>query len=90
MPYIEDENARRIYDRLSKLVASALKDKKEGMSGGELNYFICKLLLHLDAESYEDHVTNMAHIKQALYEYKRKVLAKYEDEKEEENGTIWF
>ncbi len=83
MPYIDDDWKRGQLDG----IVEALAERVE--SGGQLNYAICRLLIHLDPDGYHDMRANLADIREALQEYRRKVLAKYEDTKEKENGTVW-
>ena len=60
-------------------------------SVGELNYFITSnILLYLgeypNYEAYNKIIGVLEAVKLELY---RKVISKYEDLKEEENGTVW-
>lgn len=83
MPYISNSNKRTILDTKAWSAANSIDE------GGDLNYFICRLLVNLGPESYHEHRANMADVTEAVKEYRRKVLAPYEDKKEQENGTVF-
>lgn len=83
MPYIDDNWKRGYLDGVAEVLADRIEN------GGQLNYFICRLLVRLNPEGYHEMRANTADIREALHEYRRKVMAPYEDEKEIENGTVW-
>lgn len=68
------------------------KDKPDFVKIGNLNYVISKLcLLYLQekGESYQTYNDIIGVLECAKQEIYRKMVSKYEDKKEQENGTIW-
>jgi len=84
MPYIKQKQREKFKPEIDYL---HIPD-----NSGELNYLISEICLqYLEKfgekyQTYNDIIGVLECCKQELY---RKKIAKYEDEKEKENGTIW-
>jgi len=84
MPYIKS------FDRtmLDNLVIHFLR---HGRIHGRLNYFIFKLTkeaIKLNGESYGAYKEILGELECAKFEIYRRMVAKYEDEKMNENGDV--
>lgn len=85
MPYI-NEFAR---DELNLIVMMLLNDPK--IMRGHLNYLIHKLVkdyIKMNGENYNTYKEIIGELECAKLEIYRRMVAKYEDKKIEENGDI--
>ena len=94
MPYIPKRN-RKAYDHLIDHLAAALNSTAcNDQLSGEMNYILFRLVgLLCDPESGGNHnYARMAVVSSALSEaqaeFRRRVMAPYEDEKIEANGDV--
>jgi hypothetical protein len=84
MPYIKQED-RPFIDLLVQLFMN------DGKIHARLNYFIVKLAkqyIKLNGESYANYKEIIGELECAKLEIYRKMISKYEDKKEKENGEI--
>ena len=86
MPYITGPR-REVFALLEEELKSTRID-----TPGELVYLFCRVAdLYVSQHLVEFRVMNdvIGALENAKLEFHRKVLANYENEKEEENGTVW-
>ena len=87
MPYIKDNRDR--YDWISDNLAAEISDS--GLTGN-LNYFLYRTFLKLKqlgvVKNYKTYSRFLAELNESMHEIRRRELAKYEDEKIEENGDV--
>jgi hypothetical protein len=84
MPYIK-KSERQILDNL------VIHFLRHGRIHGRLNYFIFKLTkeaIKLNGESYGAYKEILGELECAKFEIYRRMVAKYEDTKIEENGDV--
>ena len=89
MPYINLES-RKEYDGLINDLAMTLEDLPNDKLAGHLNYVFFRLagtLCTVD-ESYARMATVSSALGEAQAEFRRRILAPYEDRKIEENGDV--
>lgn len=94
MPYINKKN-REKYDPLINSLAQILNTRIDNDElSGELNYVIFRLMgLLCDGESggklgYARMAIVISGISEAQAEFRRKIMAPYEDQKIKENGDV--
>ena len=84
MPYIKDEDRKKLIDTL--LIGSSAQNE------GELNYMISRLCfgyLSNKGLKYANCNTIIGALECAKIEFYRKIISDYEDIKEQQNGTVW-
>ena len=79
MPYITQE----VRDILDNFLPSA------ELTEGELNYFITKMLLQQNPQSYADYNALIGVLESCKLEFYRRAVAAYEDEKSTVNGDVY-
>ena len=96
MPYIEQENRPPI-DKLLEPLANEIKfqGKKTPISSlgqlGPLNYAITRLLiLTCPSKRYASFVLVIGTLFMVAFEFYRRVIARYEDKKIQENGDVGY
>ncbi len=82
MPYIKPKD-RKIAD---KVVQAMLK--AEVLANGDLNYILFKYCKHHVSPSYNNLKNFCGELCQCATEIERKILAPYEEMKENENGGV--
>ena len=82
MPYISQKK-RPAMDRIVNLMA--LQGVK---ADGDLNYILFKFCKHCVEKKYNSLKNFCGELRQCATEIERKILAKYEDLKEKENGSV--
>lgn len=80
MPYIKKECRPYIEKCLFNL---------DGLTSGELNYTITRLLLKQKPKNYEDFNRLIGVLECVKQEFYRRAVAVYEDKKIEENGDVY-
>jgi hypothetical protein len=86
MPYIKPENRPRLDEFLSEI--SDVVSNSE-VTVGDLNYFITKLLLLTEPQSYADYNALVGMLECCKLEFYRRAIAAYEDVKIKENGDVY-
>lgn len=81
MPYINNES-RPVLDRVIRQIP-------EGLSEGELNYFITKTLLKTFPRNYGDYNALIGILECVKLELYRRAIAPYEDKKKAEHGDVY-
>ena len=89
MPYI-DFDSRKEYDGLINDLAIKLDDLDNDTLNGHLNYIFFRLAGTLCTvhESYARMATVSSALSEAQAEFRRRVMAPYENQKIEENGDV--
>jgi len=84
MPYISTSSRIKLDNEIEKL---SYRIESEG----ELNYAITNLLLKFNGLSrkYKDYAMLLGIVESVKLELYRKLVAPYEEEKEEENGRVY-
>lgn len=59
------------------------------MTAGEINYTITRILLSTNPDSYEDYNKLMGILESIKFEFYRRRIAKYEDEKIAKNTDVF-
>ena len=88
MPYISQDERQEIDSYLEPLIAK-LKDSPTDRLDGRLNYVVSRLLASLYRRKYFDYNRAMGVLACASFEFYRRVVAAYEDEKLKEQGDIY-
>ena len=82
MPYIPIEK-RKIKDKVIDAMIES-----EVLANGDLNYILYKYCKYNYPHSYNSLKNFCGELRQCATEIERQILAKYEDEKIEENGDV--
>lgn len=84
MPYIKPENRSEMDKVVDKMEEVGVK------ANGDLNYILYKYCLNNIKPSYNNYKNYCGELRQCVTEIERRVLAKYEDKKIEENGDVEY
>jgi hypothetical protein len=82
MPYIKKEKRPRLDILVEEMVELCLQNPD-----GNLNYVLFKLARYIKP-SYNNYKNYIGELNECIAEIRRKILSQYEDEKEQENGTV--
>jgi len=82
MPYIKKEQ------RASKDKIVAVMVEENIQANGDLNYILFKYCKYHIPESYNNYKNYCGELSECVAEIRRKLLAKYEEKKEKENGSV--
>ena len=82
MPYIKQERRPEC-----ELVIQAMEESKV-VADGDLNYILYKFCKDNVKPSYNNYKNYCGELRQCATEIERRILAKYEDLKMEENGDV--
>ena len=82
MPYITQKRRTEVIDVYSTMIKSNIK------ADGDLNYILFKYCKDKITPSYNNYKNYCAELRECATEIERKLLAPYEDKKEQENGTV--
>lgn len=85
MPYIE----RGLRTEVNKIVGYAMGWKIQTRSIGEINYLITQLLIETQPKTYRDYNNLIGVLECVKLEFYRRMVAKYEDEKIDQNGDVY-
>ena len=88
MPYIKQVERDKLDGYIQDLVQELEYEFKQWQVDGALNYIITKLLMELYTPSYFNYNRAIGVLECVKQEYYRKVVAKYEELKEFENGAV--
>jgi len=82
MPYIKKEQ------RASKDKIVTVMVEENIQANGDLNYVLFKYCKYHIPESYNNYKNYCGELSECVAEIRRKLLAKYEEKKEKENGGV--
>jgi len=82
MPYIKQERRPQMDAVVDEMAAQVVK------ADGDLNYILYKFCKYHVDPSYNNYKNFCGELRQCATEIERKLLARYEDQKEEENGKV--
>jgi hypothetical protein len=82
MPYITQEKRPKLNILVEEMVDAGLNSPD-----GNLNYVLFKLAKYVKP-SYNSYKNYIGELNECVAEIRRKLLAPYEDVKEEENGSV--
>ena len=82
MPYIKGERRLVVDDVLQLMVDAEIK------ADGDLNYLLYKYCKYHITPSYNNYKNFCGELRQCATEIERRILAKYEDEKRDDNGDV--
>jgi len=82
MPYIKQERRDEVDPIVEVMVAAQVQ------ADGDLNYILYKFCKENVKPSYNNYKNFCGELRQCATEIERRILAKYEDEKIEENGDV--
>lgn len=82
MPYVVDEKRAALDEVVRLMAAHNIK------ADGDLNYVLFKYCKYFVKPSYNNYKNFLGELDECRAEIRRKLLAKYEDKKIEENGDI--
>jgi hypothetical protein len=87
MPYIKLEDRKKFKAVMFPFLVSAELNR---LTAGELNYLFTRIIdRQLDNANYARYNEIIGALECCKMELYRKKIAKYEDFKEKENGTVW-
>ena len=82
MPYIKQEDRNCLDDIFFQMREQNIR------ANGDLNYLLFKYCKYCIPKSYNSLKNYIGELRQCAVEIERKILAKYEDLKEKENGKV--
>lgn len=82
MPYIQQKK-RPAMDEIVKLMKA-----KKVKANGDLNYILFKFCKEAIEPSYNNYKNFLGELRQCAAEIERRLLARYEDQKIQENGDV--
>ena len=82
MPYILPKDRSSQNEVVKKMIEKGTK------ADGKLNYVLFKLCKIIVKPSYNNYKNYCGELRQCATEIERKLLAPYEDKKEQENGPV--
>jgi len=85
MPYINKDQREYFDQYLNEDFLTSLPY----ITSGELNYLITKLLISTEPKNYRDYNKLIGVLESVKLELYRRLIAKYEDKKIEENGDVY-
>lgn len=88
MPYITKEERGKYDGYIASIVNQINRLEKEDICG-HLNYVITKMLIMTEPKRYKHFNALIGALESAKLELYRRMIAKYEDEKIEQNGDVY-